>query len=485
MNRTHRDIPRARRARRAGVLAALAFAELALVALVPPAAVAAAGGRSDDGLWTATFSAQDGLTQGADDLPAADDGTPRPLAYHVFAVNAAALGAALDAAPLEEQVAAAKSAAVITLPLPDGAFARYRLVESPILGPEVQKILPDMRTYLVQGLDDPTASGRLDYSSYGFHAMVHGQDGTLVIDPVNRGRTDLVLCAWERDFVQESEAAECVVREMEDQLPVGADKAIPPSGAQLREYRLALTGTDEYFCHFDPTGCTGATPKSDAAGVAAMTTTVNRVNSIYEKEASIRFIFTHLLSWWFPGGADPFPNGANTSLVLEENRTQTQAWPGEAQRQKTCRIPRRASGHRRFDAVGYYQSLARHRKLDLGCFLPGNDQGAFHRRYRCEERLPHGPQGERYRRQENPCRYGYASVRPHPGHGLGPSFPRKPRGGSAGGRRELSLQCLMTDTSAIGRVPGGASFWALLRHLFFTPVSLDYYVFSPLPLPPS
>ena len=51
---------------------------------------------------------------------------------------------------------------IITLPMPDGTFARFSAVESPVTDPALGHKFPEIRTYLARGIDDPAASVRLN-----------------------------------------------------------------------------------------------------------------------------------------------------------------------------------------------------------------------------------------------------------------------------------------------------------------------------------
>src|SRR5262245_868575 len=96
--------------------------------------------RSDDGIWDATTE---------DSIPDAARRNRVPIAgpYAVLRLNRAALDAQLVRAPHENDFARPAQDIVITLPLPDGRFSRFRIEESPILAPELQAAFPEIRTY--------------------------------------------------------------------------------------------------------------------------------------------------------------------------------------------------------------------------------------------------------------------------------------------------------------------------------------------------
>lgn len=242
-----------------------------------------------------------------------------PLKYRALRLDFGAMKARLAGAPHEKDVAVSDGL-VIALPLPDGTHQRFAVVESPILGEELQAEMPDFRTYLAQGIDDPTAVLRLDTSGAGFHAYGRTIRGTLWIDPYEPGDTEHYLSAWRHDFAAPVEGLDCG-SVGDGYLPeLDGLKSIPASGTQLRTYRMILTLTGEYTTYFG--GATAA--QSQAA------TTLNRVNSVYEVDVCVRFTLTGFQTYVNPA-TDPFPNGTSVNgALLDQNQSVTDAIQGAA-----------------------------------------------------------------------------------------------------------------------------------------------------------
>ena len=112
------------------------------------------------------------------------------------------------------------------------------------MAPALAARYPGIRTYLAQGLDDPTATARLDVTPAGFHAQILAVGYTVYIDPEARGsRTHLVF--ERRNMLRPAFA--CAVAS-----PAGNGPEVPltttrraagATGATLRTYRLALAWT--------------------------------------------------------------------------------------------------------------------------------------------------------------------------------------------------------------------------------------------------
>ena len=242
-----------------------------------------------------------------------------PLKYRTVAADLAALDALLAKAPMEGTAAARAAKVVLSLPLPDGTFGRFQIVESPIMEPELAAKFPEIKTYLGQGLDDPTAVARMDRTPKGFHAMILSSAGTIYIDPYRPGDTKNYISYFKRDFVtkevfQEFPDVKEALEGVKEGLGLGTDRSpsgaalLAPSGAVLRTYRAAVVGQTEYTTFHGGT-VNGA--------MAAIITTMNRVNGIYENEVAIRMVLVANNNTIVFTGADGLNNACiNADLPL-------------------------------------------------------------------------------------------------------------------------------------------------------------------------
>jgi hypothetical protein len=287
-----------------------------LLLLGPVAAIAA---EPEDGLWRSIDETAVVRTAQARQIV--------PQRYLSFALDLPLLQQRLDAAPLESGGGLARSAAELVLPRPDGSFERFRIVESPIMESALAAKFPDIRTYLGQGLDDPSATARLDISAQGLRAQVIGWRGTYYVDPYQPGDRSTYVVYRKADSMEDGEQMHCAVTgaPLPKDAPNFAQRGVTPkvvSGATLRTYRLAVAATGEY------TTFHGGTV---ADAMAAIVTTMNRVNGVYERELSVRMVLVanNDLLIYTNGASDPYTNDDGFAM-LGENQTNVNTVIGSA-----------------------------------------------------------------------------------------------------------------------------------------------------------
>ncbi|MCP4591303.1 MAG: hypothetical protein GY842_11185, partial [bacterium] len=250
-------------------------------------------------------------------------GAVRAIRRRIFRVDAAALASVLEAAPREFSEEAERAATQIILPMPDGSYARFRFVESPIMASELAGRYPEIKTYSGQGVDDPAASVRFDRTPAGFHAQILAPAGTIYVDPLGGADRSLHASYYRRDCLHLGAEFTCEVLEAAvGTVAVGGGEDWSRTGELLRTYRLACAATGEY------TGYHGGTVPE---GMAAITTAVNRVTGIYETELAIRLelaanndllVFTN-------SATDPYSNW-NGSAMMDQNQATVDSIIGSA-----------------------------------------------------------------------------------------------------------------------------------------------------------
>jgi len=210
----------------------------------------------------------------------------KPEKFSLFQLDHSQLRPLLQAAPKEHVMRVRESVSFISLPMPDGSQSRFRLVESPIMEPELAARYPEIKTYAASGIDDPTQTARLDFTPAGFHAQILSHRGAVYIDPVLAGDTNTYASYYKRDHRQTGSDFQCLARSADGStasstVGVVGLSSLPVASAGVRTYRLACAATAEY------TRFQGGTV---IAGLAAIVSAINRVSGVYEAEAGIRLV---------------------------------------------------------------------------------------------------------------------------------------------------------------------------------------------------
>jgi hypothetical protein len=241
----------------------------------------------------------------------------RATEKHLYQINTQSLRNYLQNAPKESTVEAPLSSFTIDLPYPDGSFHTFRVVEAPVMASELQAQYPEIRTYLGQGITDPTANIRFDLTPQGFHAMVFALEGTYFIDPYIHGNANVCIVYFKKHFQKEPEelARESGVLpgiyDIDSLVQVSkANGLLTPNGSIRRNYRLAVTTSKEYTLFHGNTV---------ASALAAVVTSVNRITGVFEREFAIRLTLVannNLLI--FTAANDPWSNQNSTQVTINE-----------------------------------------------------------------------------------------------------------------------------------------------------------------------
>ncbi|MDX2248791.1 MAG: M12 family metallo-peptidase [Bacteroidia bacterium] len=265
--------------------------------------------QADKNLWTKISEAE---------IPNRSGRVIIPENYRTFRLNKSALDQKLSQAPMEFTPAAANPTE-IKLPMPDGSFERFSIVESPVMAPELAAKYPEIKTYSGKGIDNPTAYIRMDKTPKGFHAIVLSAAGSVLIDPYGNNTVTEYISYWKKDAADESKEGICGVEE--DDLPISLpENATEGIEGELLTYRLAMAADSGY------TSFHGGTV---GGAMAAIATVLNQVNAIYESEVSIRMVLVPNNDLLIYTGADPYTNGS-LGTMLQQNQNAVDAAIGNS-----------------------------------------------------------------------------------------------------------------------------------------------------------
>ncbi|WDE04328.1 cadherin-like domain-containing protein [Thalassomonas viridans] len=235
-----------------------------------------------------------------------------------------------DITALRQLLLAGQEAVVISLPLPDGSLADFRLTPSRVTAPGLLEKYPSIRTFSGYQLDKPNNRGRFDISPRGFYGMFRYGAETIYIDPqaVNGQKDARYYASYSHKnrqvpdreamprFAPKKYPQEAGEKEASEKFAVlnPRPRALQAQ-TRMRTYRLAISATGEYTQYH------GGTKE---LALAALVTLVNRLNVVYQRDLAISLelvanndaiIFTDANT--DPFGNDSFDGGLNTAVIDE------------------------------------------------------------------------------------------------------------------------------------------------------------------------
>lgn len=235
-----------------------------------------------------------------------------PNKYKTLQLDVALLQDILSQAPMRYAPTISEEV-VLSMPMPNGRFEQFRIYDAPIMHPDLAARYPNIHAYSGQSIKNPATSIRFNVTPTGFHAIILKPEQSIFIDPyaindqqhyISYYKKDLNKRAQD-DFVCHVETTILPKTEISNDSRIG--------DCRSRTYRLALACTGEY------TEFHGGTR---ASALAAMHTTMTRVNGIFEKETfiSLELIANNDALIFLDPVSDPYTNN-NGIDMLSENQT--------------------------------------------------------------------------------------------------------------------------------------------------------------------
>ncbi|NDI98005.1 T9SS type A sorting domain-containing protein [Flavobacterium sp. LaA7.5] len=216
------------------------------------------------------------------------DRTSQPATFQLYSLNFENLKAQLQQAPMRQQ----GQVSGLILPFPDGNgdMNYYRIYETSVMHRELSAKHPDIKTYVGQDVDDASSVIHFSITPFGFHNMLQSVEGTSYTDPYTKDLQTYIV--YKREGLTTHHSFYCGVTDNDthnNQKSIPQPLSIASTDGVLRTYRLAMACTIEYAAfHVNAADLNdGTLAEKKAAVLAAMVVTVDRVNSVYERDLSI------------------------------------------------------------------------------------------------------------------------------------------------------------------------------------------------------
>ncbi len=213
---------------------------------------------------------------------------------------------------------------IVSFPNADGQIESFRIQESSNMEPALAAKYPEIKSYVGQGVENPSSTIYFSISPLGLQTMViRANQSAEFIEPYT---TDLSSYAVYRksDKVASLNKFECKVIDVA-QADLGTNIAARPNAddSLLRTFRLAMSCTGEYAVYFGGT---------KAQALAAINASMTRVNGVFEKDFGVRMnlIANNDLVIYTNASTDPYSAAASMSQWNSQLQSTLTSVIGEA-----------------------------------------------------------------------------------------------------------------------------------------------------------
>lgn len=219
--------------------------------------------------------------------------------------------------------------AQIDLPMPYGGLQTFNVYPSLVMAAELAVKFPQIKTYKIISVEDPTVSGTLDVGNKGFHAYLFDSGGEVFIDPVSASTQQEYYSYYKRDYASITPRVfSCGVSSILDteNLVTESKITVPKILARTStddfiSYRIAVATTGEYSQAVkNPGSITSTQIAADA--LAEVITVISRINEIFGRDLAIRFelVTDNNLVVYTDPLDDLYTDPTNASLLIDENQ---------------------------------------------------------------------------------------------------------------------------------------------------------------------
>lgn len=249
-----------------------------------------------------------------------------PFKYQIFNINIEVLKQKLQNAPTRNFIND-NSNVTITLPTPNGNSKEFTVYEQSDFEEGLAQKYPNFKSYVGYQIDNKATRVHFTINANGFNGIILSPNhSTIYIDNYT---TDLKKClVYYRSDIENNKSFTCHTQDVNDPTdPFIIEKnantlAQRNNNKIFRQYRMAMACTIEYAAfHINRAGAQNRTESEKKQVVlSAMQTTMNRVNSLYERDMALRMNLVANNDQIIFITADEFNNDTAGTLI---NQSQT------------------------------------------------------------------------------------------------------------------------------------------------------------------
>lgn len=230
----------------------------------------------------------------------------KPAAFSTYQLDLQQMKKDVLGAPKQGTIDISASSFIISVPVANGIFETYRIVESPVMEQGLADKFPMIKTYLGSGITHPGSTIRFDISPKGFNASILSADRKPIYINAVDALNSYHIVFNRSQLAADSTSFDCkTAAAIHDQMKKAARGA---DDSKLRTFRLAV-GVNGEFAVGCLTGSEITDQQKKASVLAVLVTDLNRANSVYERDFGVHmnYVANEDAAIFLDANTDPFP----------------------------------------------------------------------------------------------------------------------------------------------------------------------------------
>ncbi|VXB43664.1 Secretion protein [Flavobacterium sp. 9AF] len=179
---------------------------------------------------------------------------------------------------------ATESNVILSFPNSKGILENFKIVEYSNMDADLAARYPQIKSYVGQGIENPSSTIYFSISPLGLQAMtLHADRAAEFIEPYTNDLSSYTVYKKSDKKAAFSKFECSVIDEVSHKMSPDGSELLRPNAddSKLRTFRLAMSVTGEYTAYFGGT---------KANALAAINNTMTRVNGVFEKDFGVRLI---------------------------------------------------------------------------------------------------------------------------------------------------------------------------------------------------
>ena len=207
-----------------------------------------------------------------------------PSQYSLFKFNFSDFKKRLIAAPEENFTSKNASPVIVSIPFEDGHFESFRMNRVFYMHPELSAKYPEIQSYSGISTENSLHKIYISLSADNLYAVINGEK-TVYLDPYKRGVSDYMMAYNRKNYNKATDddfVCNYIDEESKKEVVQFGNKSTERNSidGKFRTYEIAIACTSDYSAYHGNTV---------ASVLAAMNTTITRVNSVFERDMGLRF----------------------------------------------------------------------------------------------------------------------------------------------------------------------------------------------------